>query len=190
MLRWTLPHLLMVGMLWLMAVATSAAGETDIDVVVQVEGSAVRVDVNWVVAATPAEVWAVLTDFAHMPDFISNLTSSQVLSREGNLLTVAQKGKASVGPLSFDFDSVREIQLTPFDLIRTRQRGGNLKKFEGTTQISSDAGQTRIHHHSDAVSSVWIPPLVGRQFIANETREQFAEMRQEIIRRKQSGEKP
>ena len=113
-----------------------------------------------------------------------------MLSRDGNLVTVAQKGKASVGPLSFEFDSVREIRLTPFELIRTRQLRGNLKMFEGTTQLTAENGHTRIHHHSDAVPDVWIPPLIGRKFIVAETREQFAEMRREILRRKQPGEKP
>ena len=184
MLRRVLSPLLL-ALLWLPLVAAGAASEAGIEVAVQVDGSAVQVDVNLTVPATPPEVWAVLTDFGHMPDFVSNLSSSQVLSREGNLLMVAQKGKASVGPLSFDFESIREIQLTPFELIRTRQIGGNLKKFEGITQLSGDNGQTHIHHHSNAISNVWIPPLVGRKFIANETREQFAEMRQEILRRKQ-----
>jgi hypothetical protein len=189
MLRWIRPKLLL-ALLLLLPTCAEALPQDDIDVRIQVDGAAVHADVSLTVAATPHEVWAVLTDFPHMPEFISNLTSSKILSREGNLLTVAQKGKASVGPLSFEFESVREIRLTPVDLIRTHQLSGNLKKFEGTTELSLENGQTRIHHHSNSISSVWIPPLIGPKFIASETREQFAEMRQEILRRKQYAEKP
>ncbi|MCX7170173.1 MAG: SRPBCC family protein [Proteobacteria bacterium] len=189
MLRRILPRLLF-GLLWLLPAGAEAVRDDDIEVLIQVDAGTVHSDVNFSIPATPLEAWAVLTDFGHMPEFISNLTSSRVLSRDGNLVTVAQKGKASVGPLSFEFDSVREIRLTPFELIRTRQLSGNLKKFEGTTQLRAENGYTRIHHHSDAIPNVWIPPLIGRKFIASETREQFAEMRQEILRRQQSGEKP
>ena len=188
MLRRILPNLLLV-LFWLLPVGAAAASEDAIEVVIQVDGETVHADVNLTVHATPLEVWAVLTDFGHMQEFVSNLTSSQVLSREGNLVMVAQKGKASVGPLSFEFDSIREIQLTPFELISTRQVGGNLKKFDGTTHLAAENGHTRIHHHSDAIPNVWIPPLIGRKFIESETREQFAEIRQEILRRKQSAAK-
>lgn len=189
MLRWIRPKLLL-ALLWLLPTCAAALPLGDIEVRIQVDGATVHVDVSLAVAATPSEVWAVLTDFPHMPEFISNLSSSQILSHQGNLLTVAQKGNASVGPLSFEFESVREIRLSPYELIRTHQLSGNLKKFEGTTELSPENGHTRIHHHSDSISSVWIPPLIGPKFIASETREQFAEMRQEILRRKQSAEKP
>ncbi|MBI5921900.1 MAG: SRPBCC family protein [Betaproteobacteria bacterium] len=189
MLYWIRPRLLLV-LLWLLPTGAEAVSPDDIEIRIQVDGAAVHADVSLTVSATPPEVWAVLTDFAHMPEFISNLSSSQVLSREGNLLTVAQKGKASVGPLSFEFESVREIRLSPFELIRTRQLSGNLKRFEGTTELILENGRTRIHHHSDSISNVWIPPLIGPKFITSETREQFTEMRQEILRRKHALEKP
>ena len=187
-MRRILPSLLL-GLLWLLPGGAAGASDDDIEVVIRVDGEVVHADVNLTVQATQLEVWAVLTDFAHMAEYVSNLLSSQVLSRDGNLVMVAQKGKASVGPLSFEFDSIREIRLTPFDTISTRQLSGNLKKFDGTTQLLAEDGYTRIRHHSDAIPNVWVPPLIGRQFIASETREQFGEIRQEILRRKQAAAK-
>ncbi|MFA7269044.1 MAG: SRPBCC family protein [Sterolibacterium sp.] len=180
---------LLPGLIWLLPAGAEAAPGADIEVAVRVDGETVHVDVNFLVQATPSEAWAVMTDFGHMQDFISNLTSSQELSRDGNLVVVAQKGKASAGPFSYEFDSLREFRLTPFEQIRMRQLGGSMKMFKGTTLLAAENGYTRISHHSDAIPDVWIPPLVGRKFIASETREQFAELRQEILRRKQSAEK-
>jgi len=175
---------LLCALCWGMPACAASEDDRDIVVAVQVDGDAVRVDADFTVRATPREVWATMTDFAHLADFISNLRSSQVLSHSGDVYTVAQKGIASAGLLSFEFDSVREVRLKPYEQIDSRMLSGNMKKFEGLTRLTAEGDVTRIVYHSDAVSAVWIPPLIGRAFIVGETREQFAEMRREILRRK------
>jgi hypothetical protein len=165
----------------------AAADGSDIDVTVQVDGRQVHTDVSFTVAAQPREAGAVLTDFAHMAQFVSNLSSSHVLSRNGNTVRVAQEGKAGAWPLSFAFHSIRELDLVPYELIRSHMVSGNMEKFEGITQLGREGDKTRVRYHSDAISSRWIPPVVGQHFIVSETREQFAEMRNEILRRKQAG---
>ena len=42
------------------------------------------------VAASPATAWAVLTDYDHMANFLSNVTPSQVVERQGETLHVPQ----------------------------------------------------------------------------------------------------
>jgi hypothetical protein len=168
------------------SVFAATAPDDDIDIKVNIEGELISTDVTFLIDAKPREVWGVLTDFDHMASFVSNLTSSKVLARGANLITVEQKGKASAGLLSFAFDSVREIQLTPFEGIRSRLISGNMKRFEGVTRFSEEAGKTRIRYHSDAIPNTWVPPVLGRGFIEQQTREQFAEMRQEVARRKQT----
>ena len=63
---------------------------------------------------------------------------------------------------------------------------GNMRKMEGTTQLVDEWAQTRIIYHTDSIPGVWIPPVIGKTFIEHEIREQFQEMRNEIIRRKQA----
>lgn len=184
MRRWLL--LCLVALLPTQAGAVPNDG--DIDVAVQVDGREVHTDVSFTVQAPPREAWAVLTDFDHMAQFISNVRSSHVLSRNGNTVRIAQEGKAGAGPISFAFHSIREIQLVPYELIRSHMVSGNMEKFDGTTQLGRDGDKTLIRYHSDAISSNWIPPIIGRRFIISETREQFAEMRNEILRRKQAGQ--
>jgi carbon monoxide dehydrogenase subunit G len=160
------------------------AADDDIDVKVSIDGDNISTDASFLIDAKPREVWSVLTDFEHMADFVSNLSSSKVVSRSRNQVTVEQKGKAGIGPVSFAFDSVREIQLSPFEWIRSHMVSGNMKKFDGVTRFSDEGGKTRISYHADAVSDTWIPPVVGKGFIEDQTREQFAQMRKEIARRK------
>lgn len=160
--------------------------DEDIEVKVLVAGQNVIVDLSLVVPATRQQVWAVLTDFDHMASFISNLKESRVVSISTDTMMVFQRGSARYGPLSFPFESTREMQLDPFDKIRSHMVSGNMHKMEGTTQLVDEGAQTRIIYHTDSIPGVWIPPIVGKVFIEHEIREQFREIRNEIIRRKQA----
>jgi carbon monoxide dehydrogenase subunit G len=164
----------------------AAQSDDGIDLSVSIDGNEVHLDINALIEAKPREVWAVFTDFERMADFVSNLKSSQVIARNSATnLTVEQHGRAGVGPVSFALDSVREIQMKPFEWIRSKLLSGSMKKFDGITRISEEGGKTRVSYHSDAVSATWIPPVLGRKLIEDEAREQFTQMVQEVLRRKQ-----
>lgn len=160
--------------------------DRDIEVKVKIAGENVIVDLILVVPATRQEVWAVLTDFEHMASFVSNLKESKVVSVSEDTLKIFQRGSAMYGPISFPFESTREIRLTPFDKIQSRMISGNMRKMEGTTQLVDEGGQTRIIYHTDTIQEVWIPPVAGKLFIEHEIREQFHEIRNEIIKRKRA----
>lgn len=167
--------------------AHAAQSDDGVDISLNIDGDEVHLDISALVEAKPREVWAVFTDFEHMSDFVSNLKSSQIISRNGTTgMTVEQHGKAGVGLLSFSLDSIREIQIKPFESIRSRLLSGSMKKFDGLTRLSEEGGKTRVSYHSDAISGVWIPPVIGRKLIEDEAREQFTQMLQEIMRRKQT----
>ena len=163
---------------------TAADGNEDIKVRIDIQGEVVRVDVEVLIAAAPREVWEVLTDFEHLPQFVSNITSSKVLAREGNVVRVSQQGKARFGFLTFAFQSERELTLTPYDKFESRMLSGNMKRFHGTTQLEATEGMTRIRYHSEAVPDTSIPLSFGRSLIESETREHYQEIRKEVQRRK------
>lgn len=170
---------------WINPAHAGPAHEPDLEISVSFEADEIHVEANMLIDAKPREVWAVLTDFEHMAEFISNLSSSRVLARMPNLLTIEQKGRTSAGPLGIAFDSIKEIQLTPFQRIRSHLVSGSMKKLDGTTQLSEESGKTRVRFQADAIPGIWLPSFVGRGYIEEETREQFSQMRQEVMRRKQ-----
>jgi hypothetical protein len=158
----------------------------DIEVKVQVAGEKVIVDVILAVPATRQEVWIVLTDFENMADFVSNLKESKVVSILGDTVKIFQRGSATYGLISFPFESTREIRLIPFDKIRSHMISGNMRMMEGTTQLIDEGGQTRIIYHTDTIQEIWIPSIIVKVFIENEIREQFRELRNEIMKRKRA----
>jgi carbon monoxide dehydrogenase subunit G len=176
--------LILWSVLSMTAVHADQKHDEDIDIKVQVTGENVIVDLSLVVPASRQQVWAVLTDFDQMASFVSNLKESKVISNSGDKLKIFQRGSANYGPISFPFESTRDMKLTPLDKIESHMISGNMRKMEGTTQLVDEGGQTRIIYHTDTIPGVWIPPIAGKVFIKHETREQFQEMRNEILRRK------
>jgi uncharacterized membrane protein len=151
---------------------------------VRKDGDAVVIDLSVTVAATPQETWAVLTDFDHMTQFLSNLQASKILEKNGNKWTVAQKGLSSHGPFSFAFENVRAVELEPFETIRSHLISGTMKKLDGVTRLIPSGRVTRIVYHSESISNVWMPPVVGTSIVEDQVRKQFQEMQTEIIKRK------
>ena len=159
----------------------------DIEVQVNMVGENIIIDLNFAVPASQQEVWDVLTDFDHMADFVSNLKESKIVSVSEDKFTIFQRGAAAYGPIRYSFESTREVRLLPYHKILTHLISGNMHKLEGTTYLIHDGGQTRVIHRTEAIPKVWIPAAVGKIFIEHEMREQFNEMRNEIIRRKRAG---
>ncbi len=176
--------LALLGALTIAAAPARGADTRDIEVQVAVDGEIVRVESSFVVNASPQEVWAVMTDFENMERFVSNLKSSTVVARNGDVVTVRQSGEASFALLKFTFESIRELRLTPHTRIQSRMISGNMRRYEGVTDLSAEGSGTRVRLRSEAVPDKWIPPLLGPRFIAHETREQLSEFRAEILRRK------
>lgn len=180
-------HLLSVIACQSVSIPLAAETTPDISVHVEMRGEVIRVDVDLIIAALPKEVWEVLTDFEHLPRFISNITSSKIVSRVGNTVRIAQSGKTNFGPLTFDFQSEREITLSPFTRFESRMISGNLKCFNGTTQLESIEGGTKVRFHSESVPETVIPLGLARPLIEAETREHYQEIRNEVLRRRVGG---
>jgi hypothetical protein len=163
--------------------AGSPAVDQDIQVHVKKDGAEIVVDVDVPVNASLAVTWEVLTDYDHMTEFITNLQSSNVQAKDGQTLQVYQKGKAARGLLSITFENVREVQLVPFQEIRSRLISGDLKASQFTTRVVDDGTLIHIINSGRYTPKIWVPPIIGPALIEAETRKQFGEIRAEILRR-------
>ena len=176
--------LIAVSLFCLFAFHANADADKAIDVGVRIQDDEVIVDVTCHVRATPQEAWAVMTDYDHAADFISNLDKSVILSRTDEMLVVSQKGRMGYGPFSVPIETVTEIHLTPYAKMQGRMVSGNMKKNESMTRLIPDAGGTRIVYHLESIPDVWVPPIIGRAIVEFETRARFGQLLDEILRRK------
>jgi ribosome-associated toxin RatA of RatAB toxin-antitoxin module len=166
------------------APAARAAEDQDISVTLERRGEQIVVEARMVVAATPSEAWDVLTDYAHMAAFVSNLKSSAILARNGNRLEVEQIGEARRGPFKYAFETVREVVLDPPREIRSSLVRGPFRSYKFVTRIVDRGDSVLIVNNGEYEPTTWVPPVVGPAMIETETRKQFGELRREILRRK------
>lgn len=169
-----------------MAGAGTADTASEVSVRVDIQDGVVRIEAETAIQASAREVWEVLTDFENLPRFISNIAASKVLARNGNVVRVAQTGKGGFGPFTFEFQSVRELTLTPYEKFESRMIEGNMKRFRGTTRLESTEGVTRVRYQSEAVPDTALPLGLARSTIEAETREHYLEIGREVLRRKGS----
>jgi hypothetical protein len=187
--------MLAIGILLLCQTPVRADPAPDQRAAIEVEeiGGTLIVDASILVPATLNEAWEVLTDYDHMADYLHHIQFSKIIAGADNRIQVAQKGHASYGPLSFSFDTVREVELKPYLEIRSKVISGSIKQGRGTFQLTAEKGGTRIVYHNETVSNQWLPPLIGPAMVRKEIRLQFEEMKNEILRRrleKQRNERP
>jgi hypothetical protein len=163
--------------------APAAAPNDAIDVAVRRDGEAILIDVVVRAPVSQQEAWDVLTDFDRMASIVGNLEFSRVLERDGNRVVVAQRGGRTEGLLRFSFETVREVELHPTSLMRARLIRGNIARLEGTTALLSTGEGTQIVSHGLCVPGQWVPPVLGELFIEKATREQYADLRREMLKR-------
>ena len=168
----------------LLMFAATAAFAQPIAVKVQTHGERVIVDVTANVAARREIVWDALTDYDHMPEFVTNLKSSTVLKRQGNQLVVEQAGEAKRAFLHFSFSTIRSVELTPGSEIRSHLVRRDFKSYEFTTRLNGEAiGPTTIEHHGEYLPNAWVPTVVWPAMIETETRSQYTQLIAEMLRR-------
>lgn len=183
---WVLPALLPV----LLAAPRVALAQSEgllVDentIQVRRQGEVWIVDARFTAPVAPALAWAVLTDFENMARIVSNLNSSHVVSRQGNVLQVEQKGRARFGLFSVAFESLREITLTPRRRIQARGISGSAKQFESDMALAAEGEGTVFTYHVEMVPDFWLPALLGPSLLRHEMAEQFSALVAEMQRRR------
>ena len=175
-----------LGALLLAPTAAKASASIDnrgIEVSVTAIGEGFEILVALAVPVPQPDAWRVLVDFDEMAAIVSNLHSSRVVSRTGNVLIVEQSGVEAEGPLRIPFHSVREVELHPTSSMHARLLRGSMRRLEGWTRLTAAADGTFITSRGEMQASGWVPPLVAPHFIRRATLRQYAELRNEMLRR-------
>ena len=103
-------RMLLVLVFSLIATAPALAARSPVFVEVSRDGDTFRIDAA-LFAPVPLDLaWEVLTDFERMEQFVPNVRDSRILSRQGDRLTILQRGVARFGPLAFPFESERIVE--------------------------------------------------------------------------------
>lgn len=181
-LPWRKP---IVVLCWLLALFGQAAFavEPKVAVVVDQQDEAFIIDATIDVQVPLAIAWEVLTDFDQMASFLGNLKSSKIVSRNGNTWIVRQNGAVKYGPLSFSFESEREIRVEPMKRIQSKSLSGSLKRMDSESKLAALDQGVQIRYHAESVPDSMLAQLFGKPFVREQVGDQFLQMAREMLQR-------
>ena len=133
----------------------------------------------------PGIAWNVLTDFDNMHKWVPNVRESKISTRDGNTLTVEQKGVAKFGILSFPYESARRMELDPQKTILSTQIAGSMRRLVSLMKVSPDGDGTRLDYKLEMEPSGVAAAVMSKKFLQHEITEQFTAIVGEMVKRRQ-----
>lgn len=164
----------------------AARSGEDIQVKVNRHGDIVTVHARFSAPVSTRQAYAVLADYDHMTQFLTDLDESRILARTDDGLLVRQAGKVRLGWFNIPFEYVRRVALYPDVRLVSHVVSGSVKKGDVTTSLKESNGQTIVTYDSQAAMGYWLPFGIGDTAIASHIRNDLESMRSEMLRRKQS----
>jgi ribosome-associated toxin RatA of RatAB toxin-antitoxin module len=134
------------------------------------DGKAYRIMSSGTVAATPAVVWRILTDYNHLADYLPNLKSARVVSRNGDTVIVEQLGTARFLFFSQTIRLLVQVQERAPDQIDISLIDGDMKVYRASWKLSPVAGATgtRVVYHANIAPKFDVPGIVGTNVVEND----------------------
>lgn len=171
-------RILLCFALLLPGIPAQAAVAPDPEIRVQDQDGTIVVDITYRLPVNQRVAWDVLTDFDSMENFVPNMEKSRVLQHDGRRMVVEQKGQVSFGMLSFPYDSKREIELTPYQMLRAHALSGT--KMDSTTTLAPLGNGTLLSYHAVAVPDLPVPSSVITSSLGEMLGTQFKAMEREM----------
>jgi ribosome-associated toxin RatA of RatAB toxin-antitoxin module len=171
-------------LLFFLPVSALATDAAQIQIATSHKADVVDVKVQAVVAASPQIIWATLTDYERLPEFVPGLKVSKIIERNGPVTTVKQSGVAQFLFFKIPIEvTVESKEVWP--ILEVKRVSGSVKQLQGRYEMI-------IAPDSPAVRLIWtgviepensLPPLIGESLMRHSIRDQFTGMVREIERR-------
>lgn len=138
--------------------------ELDVERVVGSDGGKVyQITSSGAVAATPTVVWRILTDYNHLADYLPNMKSARVVSRNGDRVIVEQLGIARFLYFSRDIRLVVQVHERAPNRIDISMIDGDMKAYRASWELSPLAGAagTKVVYNATIEPKFGVPGIVG-----------------------------
>jgi len=126
-----------------------------------------EVDATATVAAPPAAVWRTLTSYEHMSEFVPDMESCKVLSRNGNEVILEQFGMARFLFMSKSIHLIVRATENPLSSIDIALISGDMKHYESHWELIPvpETGGTRVVYSGRLVPNFYVPGLIGAKIV-------------------------
>jgi ribosome-associated toxin RatA of RatAB toxin-antitoxin module len=124
--------------------------------------------------ATPDHVWQVLTDYERQPEYVPNLSSARVVSRNGADVVLEQNGQGGFFFIRHAIHLLIRVTERAPSMIDVSLISGNMKRYGARWQLTpaEQAGMsgTRIEYSGIIEPDFFVPPLVGNAIVQGDVR--------------------
>lgn len=129
-----------------------------------------------------ARTWQVLTDYGRIAEYMPNIESSRVVSRERNSAVVEQKGAARMLFFSYPINVRLAITEHPHERVESRAIAGNFREMRNAYTLEQRQGRVLLRYTGHLVPDFFIPPFIGTLVLRYNLEETFRAMVEEIER--------
>ncbi len=144
---------------------------------IEVDGQRMyEVDASGSVQAPPASVWKTLTTYERMHEFVPDLSSCRVLSRNGNEVIIEQQGMARFLFMNHAIRLVVRATETPLTAIDIALISGDMRHYESRWNLYPipETGGTRIVFSSRLMPGFYVPGMLGTTMIRGDIERMMA----------------
>jgi ribosome-associated toxin RatA of RatAB toxin-antitoxin module len=174
--------------LWLHGALAASA----VDVQTSRQGDLIEVRAKATIKAHMEVVWATLTDYERLPEFIPGLKKSRITARNGATITIEQSGEAHFLFITVPIEVTLESTERAPHSIEVRRVAGTLRQLQGRyeTEAMPDHSYVQLRWTGSIEPENRLPPLVGESIMRQSIRSQFTGMVREIERREAARKRP
>lgn len=150
-----------------------------------------EVDATATVAAPLPKVWRVLTGYERMSEFVPDLESCKVLSRNGNEVIIEQFGVARFLFMSKAIHLIVRATEQPMSSIDISLISGDMKHYESKWELIPvpETGGTKIVYSGRLVPNFYVPGILGAKMIRNDIEHMMSAVVARIERRDDSAKR-
>lgn len=129
-----------------------------------------EVDATGSVAAAPATVWRILTNYERMSEFVPDMESCKVLSRNGNEVIIEQFGTARFLIVSKSIHLVVRAIEQPMTSIDIALISGDMKHYESHWELVPvpETGGTKVVYSGRLIPNFYVPGILGAKLIKHD----------------------
>jgi carbon monoxide dehydrogenase subunit G len=160
-----------------------AAAAPAIETRIERQGEYIAVNASTLIQVDARIAWEVLSDYDHLAQFIPDMKSSRVVSRDGNRVRVEQKGDFGFFFYRQPVEVMLEVVEEPQRRIDARRISGNIRDLETRYELkASDAG-VKLDYIGRFIPEFSVPPFFGMAMVRRVIERRFRAMVEEIVRR-------
>jgi len=126
-----------------------------------------EIDASGTVQAPLPVVWRILTGYDRMEEFVPDLSSCRVLSRNGNEVIIEQFGTARFLFMSRSIHLIVRATEQPMSSIDVDLISGDMKHYEARWELVPipETGGTRVLYTGRIMPSFYVPGILGTNLI-------------------------